>query len=67
MHIDKEYRYPHAYGQLVGLFEILARAARSAAGSDLRAQVFEACAKAMEIKREMDEFNQKELNTRPQP
>lgn len=67
MQTDREYRYPHAYGQLVGLFEILARAARSAAGSDLRSQVFEACAKAMEIKKQIDELNQQELNTRPQP
>ncbi len=62
-----DYRYPQAYGKLIGLFEILARAARSAAGSDLRSQVFETCAKAMEIKNEIDAINQKRLNTREQP
>lgn len=61
-----DYRYPQAYGQLVGLFEILHGAARTAAGTDLRSQVFEACAKAMEIKKEIDAINQKRLNTREQ-
>ena len=57
-----DYRYCRAYGQLVGLFEILQSAARVEAATALRAKAFELCAKAQDIKREMDEANQRILN-----
>ena len=62
-----DYRYPRAFGQLTGLFEMLAEAARVEASTALRAKVFEICARAAEIKREMDESNKRILNPEANP
>lgn len=57
-----DYRYCRAYGNLIGLFEVLRDAARVEASTALRSRVFEICAKAQDIHREMEEANQRILN-----
>ena len=57
-----EYRYCHATGKLLALFELLATAARTEAATALRAKVADYCAKARDIDHELKQAEQRIIN-----